>query len=205
MPGNLSLTVENLGLIRAFDQIAKAAGVAYEEVVRSETKEILKAAVSNTRAAQVQRIEADVRSREWRAIGAKKYKMSWRHPDRIWRELQEQIKASIKRRKEARGLSKKSWKQLAESLGFRVDVPQYVATATAKSGDHPGDATGVEVKTATEFFIQLTNSRTYDPMIFDAIHRAMSGREKFFKKNLEVGVFQKIGEIASKYPGLSLK
>ena len=42
-------------------------------------------------------------------------------------------------------------------------------------------------------------------MIFDAIRKAMRGREKFFKRNLEEGVFKKIESIASKYPGLATK
>ena len=53
MSGNLSLTIENLGLVRAFDEIAKAAGVTYQDAVRSETQSILTSALKNTRAAKV--------------------------------------------------------------------------------------------------------------------------------------------------------
>ena len=207
------MSVANIGLMRAFDEIARSAGVTYEQVVKSETQKILEAATRNTLAAQVQKIEADINSRIVRTVGGKKYLMKghpdaprgWRLRDDVWAAVQAQIAASRKRRKEARGLSKKSWKQLAERLGFNVDVPGYVAAATTKNGDYPDDARATETRKGADFSITLSNSRTYSSSVYDAIRKAMNGREKFFQENLKQGVFKSIGEIAAKYPGLNLK
>jgi hypothetical protein len=201
----LSLKVENMILQRAFGEIAKAAGVAYQDVVRAETKSILESALKRTRAAQVASITANVQSRPVRSFEGKKYRMFWRMRDEVWKGIQNQIKASIARRKAARGLSKKSWLQLAQDLGISIDAPGYVAASTSSKGDYPENATGKENKSAQAFSIKITNSRTYDRTIFDAIRAAMAGRAEFFKKNLQEGVFEKIGSIAAKYPGLNLK
>ena len=217
------MSVANLGLMRAFDEIARAAGVTYEEVVKSETQKILEAASKNTVAAHVKSIEKNVRSKPVRTIGANKYLVKasadwsapsgwnkptpngWRLPDGVWAAAMSQISASIKRRKEARGLSKKSWKQIAERLGFDISVPSYVAAATTRGGDYPENAQAREERKGSDFSITLSNARTYSASVFDAIRKAMNGREKFFKENLKQGVFKNIGTIAAKYPGLNLK
>jgi len=204
MNRGLSLTVANLGLMRAFDEIAKAAGVTYEQVVKSETQKILEAAARNTIAAQVKLIEANERAQPVRFMNGKIYFMNNRYPDALWAQLQAKVKRSIQVSKEARGLSKKSWKQLAERLGFDIDVPGYVAAATTKNGDYPEDAKARENREGSDFSITLQNSRTYSPSVYDAIRKAMNGREKFFKENLKTGVFKSIETIAAKYPGLKM-
>ena len=87
MSGNLSLTIENLGLVRAFDEIAKAAGVTYQDVVRSETQSILTSALKNTRAAKVAAIESFVNSRTRRKVGTKSYNPKWKLPAPIHAEF----------------------------------------------------------------------------------------------------------------------
>jgi hypothetical protein len=190
--------------MRAFDEIAKAAGVTYEQVVKSETQKILEAAARNTIAAQVKLIEANERAQPVRFMNGKIYFMNNRYPDALWAQLQAKVKRSIQVSKEARGLSKKSWKQLAERLGFDIDVPGYVAAATTKNGDYPEDAKARENREGSDFSITLQNSRTYSPSVYDAIRKAMNGREKFFKENLKTGVFKSIETIAAKYPGLKM-
>ena len=44
-----------------------------------------------------------------------------------------------------------------------------------------------------------------DYSVFDAIRKAMNGREKFFRENLKLGVFKSIETIAARYPGLYTK
>ena len=199
------MSVANLGLMQAFDEIAKAAGVTYKEVVRSEAAKILEAASSNTLAAQVQLIEKNVKAAPRRKLNGKLYKMSWKMPDAVWAMAQAQIAASIKRRKASRGLAKKSWKQVADDLGLSIAVPSYVESATTKNGDYPGDGKATEESKGSDFAIVLRNSRTYSPSVFDAIQKAMNGREKFFRENLKLGVFKSIETIAAKYPGLYTK
>jgi len=205
MSQSLSMSVANLGLMRAFDEIAKAAGVTYKEVVRSEAAKILEAASRNTLAAQVQLIEKNVKAAPRRKLNGKLYKMSWKMPDAVWAMAQAQIAASIKRRKASRGLAKKSWIQVAQSIGLSVSAPGYVESATTKNGDYPGDGKATEESNGSDFAIVLRNSRTYSPSVFDAIRKAMNGREKFFRENLKLGVFKSIETIAARYPGLYTK
>lgn len=206
MSQSLSMSVANLGLMRAFDEIAKAAGVTYKEVVRSEAAKILEAASKNTAAAQVKLIEERAKAAAWRKLSnGKTYKMSWKMPDAVWLLVQKQIAASIKRRKAARGLAKKSWKQVADDLGLSIAVPSYVEAATTPKGDYPEDGKATEESKGSDFAIVLRNSRTYSPSVFDAIRKAMNGREKFFRENLKQGVFKSIETIAAKYPGLYTK
>lgn len=205
MSRSLYMSVANIGLMRAFGEIARAAGVTYEEVVKSETQKILEAACKNTVAAQVKLIEANAKAKPVRTLNGKRYYMKNRYSDSLWQQLQGQIKRSIDRRKKARGLSKKSWLQAAANLGFDVAAPDYVTAATTPHGDYPENATATPEKKGNDFSITIKNSRTYSASVFDALRKAMNGREKFFKENLQRGVFNSIGEIASKYPGLNLK
>ena len=205
MSQSLSMSVANLGLMRAFDEIAKAAGVTYKEVVRSEAAKILEAASKNTLAAQVQLIEKNVKASPRRKLNGKLYNMAWKMPDAVWAQAQAQIAASIKRRKASRGLAKKSWIQVAKSIGLSVSAPGYVESATTKKGDYPEDGKATEETKGSDFAIVLRNSRTYSPSVFDAIRKAMNGREKFFRENLKQGVFKSIETIAAKYPGLYTK
>lgn len=183
-------------------EMSRITGLSFAEIIRAETKSILEAAAKKTAAAQVKLIEANANAKPVRTLNGKRYYMQNRYPDAIWKALQLQIKNSIKRRKDARGLSKKSWVQIAEKLGIEISVPNYVAKATTKSGDYPENAAGAEKLEGNSFNIEITNSRTYSPTVRDAIRAAMRGRTNFFKKNLRLGVFQKTAEIAAKYPGL---
>jgi hypothetical protein len=199
------MSVANLGLMRAFDEIARTAGVTYEEVVKSETQKILEAASKYTVAAKVKLITENAKTKPVRTLNGKRYYMKNRYPDALWAALQSQITTSIKRRQDARGLSKKSWLQIAEKLGFDISVPGYVAAATTRGGDYPENAQARENREGSDFSITLSNARTYSSSIYDAIRKAMNGREKFFKENMKAGVFKNIANIAAKYPGLNLK
>jgi hypothetical protein len=199
------MSVANLGLMRAFDEIARTAGVTYEEVVKSETQKILEAASKNTVAAQVKLIEANERAQPVRVLNGKIYYMKNRYPDALWAQLQAKVRRSIQLSKDARGLAKKSWKQVAERLGLDVAVPGYVSSATTRWGDYPDNAQATEERRNSDFAILIKNGRTYSASVFDAIRKAMNGREKFFKENLKQGIFKNIGTIAAKYPGLNLK
>lgn len=197
-----SINVVTSDFSRAMREMSKITGFSFADIIRAETKSILEAAAKKTAAAQVKLIEANVNAKPVRTLNGKRYFMKNRYPDAIWKALQLQIKNSIKRRKEARGLSKKSWVQIAEKLGIEISVPNYVAKATTKSGDYPENAKGSEKQEGNAFHIEITNSRTYSPSVVDALRAAMRGRTNFFKKNLRLGVFQKTSELAAKYPGL---
>jgi hypothetical protein len=153
----------------------------------------------------VQLIEKNAKAAPRRKLNGKLYKMSWKMPDAVWAMAQAQIAAAIKRRKASRGLAKKSWIQVAQSIGLSVSAPGYVESATTKNGDYSGDGKATEESNGSDFAIVLRNSRTYSPSVFDAIRKAMNGREKFFRENLKLGVFKSIETIAARYPGLYTK
>ena len=197
-----SINVVASDFSRAMRDLSRITGVSFAEIIRAETKSILEAAAKKTAAAQVKLIEANAKDKPVRSLNGKRYYMKNRYPDSLWAALQLQIKNSIKRRKDSRGLSKKSWVQVAEKLGISISTPNYVAKATTKGGDYPENAQGAEMHQGNAFHIEITNSRTYSPTVRDAIRAAMRGRTNFFKKNLRLGVFQKTSEIAARYPGL---
>ena len=195
----------------------------FRSIIRSETQSILEAAVKKTKAAQVKLIESDVRQTRVRKLpNGKTYLVNtsdkfkspswwsppapkgWRLPNAVWAAVQLQIKQDIALIKGARGLAKKSWMQVAQSLGISISVPSYVEKAKTQKSDYPEDATGTEKTNGSGFFIEITNARTYSPSVRDAIRAAMRGRTNFFKKNMKLGVFKKSSEIAAKYPGLKV-
>lgn len=202
MAKKTSINVVTSDFSRAMREMSRVTGFSFAEIIRAETKSILEAAAKKTAAAQVKLIEANAKDKPVRSLNGKRYYMKNRYPDSLWAALQLQIKNSIKRRKDARGLSKKSWVQIAEKLGIAISTPNYVAKATAKGGDYPENAQGAEMQQGNAFHIEITNSRTYSPSVRDALRAAMRGRTNFFKKNLSLGLFQKTSEIAAKYPGL---
>jgi hypothetical protein len=196
----------------AMRELSRLSGVSFQDIIRAETKSILQAAVKKTVAAQVKLIEQRVRKRTARTYGSMTYLMEgsvhapkgWRLLDPVWAGIQMQIKNSIQRRKAARGLAKKGWVQVAQSLGIDINAPGFVVKATTPNGDYPQNATASEQTDGKGFYIQVTNSRTYDGSVLDAIRAAMRGRTNFFKKNLRLGVFKKTSEIAARYPGLKV-
>jgi hypothetical protein len=206
-----SLNIVASDFTRAMRQLAEITGVSFQDVIRAETKSILEAAVKKTQAAQVKLITARVNDRVARSLDGKTYLMSgsanapkgWRLPDAVWAAIQLQIKKSIKRRKDARGLAKKSWVQAAGSLGIDIKAPAFVQKATTTTGDYPANANGAEKTEGNSFFIEITNSRTYTASTRDAIRAAMRGRTRYFQNNLKRGVFKKTSDIAAKYPGIT--
>jgi hypothetical protein len=205
-----SLNIVASDFTRAMREMSKITGASFQDIIRAETESILQAAVKKTQGAQVKLITARVQGTVARTYNGKTYLMpgsaytskGWKLPDAIWAGIQEQIKNSIAKRKEARGLAKKSWMQVSESLGISISVPAYVEKAKTTGGDYPQNATGAEKTDGSGFFIELTNSRTYSASVRDAIRAAMRGRTNFFKKNLRLGVFKKTSDIAAKYPGI---
>jgi len=194
--------IDDRNLNNALRALAKITGMSFRDVVRYETGKILESAVKKTRAAKVAAIRKSVLSRTVTSVQGKRYYMRNRYSDSLWKKIQDSLKRSIRNRLTSRGLSKKSWKQLAEKLGITIAVPAYVAKATARTGDHPSNAKAAEKKSGQQFGIVMVNERTYDPKIVSAIRSAMGSRTAYFKRNLKNDVFKKASDIAARYPGL---
>ena len=211
MATTTNITVDDRNLTNALRDLSRLTGASFRDVVRYETKKILESAVKKTRAAQVKLIEKNVRSVPARTLpNGKTYLMpkskyaekGWKLPDVIWAAIQKQIADGIKRRKESRGLAKKSWKQVAEKIGIQIAVPAYVAKAAVNGKDYPGNASAQELNAGNRFTISGTNERTYDPLIVKAIRSAMGARLSYFRRNLKNGVFKTARDTAARYPGL---
>jgi hypothetical protein len=203
MATTTNITVDDRNLTNALRALSKVTGASFRNVIRYETGKIMESAVKKTRAAQVQLIQKNARAAKVRTLrNGKTYFMHWKMPDTVWAAVQRQISNSIKRRKAARGLSKKSWKQVAASLGITISVPAYVSKATTGGKDYPANATARENKSGNQFFISGKNERTYDPTIVKAIRSAMGARLSYFRRNLKNGVFKTARETAARYPGL---
>jgi len=198
-----TIQIDDRNLTNSLRALAKLTGASFRDVIRYETGKIMESAVKKTRSAQVQLIEKNARSAKVRTLpNGKTYLMRWKMPDAVWAAILRQISNTIKRRKAARGLAKKSWKQVAASLGITVSVPAYVAKAASRGNDYPSNATARENKSGNNFFISGTNERTYDPSIVKALRASMGARLSYFRRNLKNGVFKTARETAARYPGL---
>ena len=87
-----------------------------------------------------------------------------------------------------------------------IAINEGVLFGTTQSGGNAFSGTLYRMAVdGSDFAINLSNARTYSSSVFDAIRKAMNGREKFFRENMKAGVFKNISTIAAKYPGLNLK
>lgn len=158
----------------ALAALARITGRDFKDVTRSEMREILKKAVSNTPVATV----ALIKLTKNQALQA--------------------------RRLAARGLLKKVFVQIGDKLGMDVEHPAYVGRAEAPGGDYPEDAEVAEKGIGSKFSIDGASYRVYDPRIIGAFAKAMNGRANFYRTNLRKGFLDKAEGIAKQYPGLTV-
>lgn len=204
-------------------EIARASGRSLPEVVDNEAAAILESVIKSTPALNVSRARSNFENRQFGAHktgiepkrpfrgkltknGFKTYYYGNRYPDPVWNEISRQRKEKLAIVLSARGLSKKSWLALAQSLGLDVDAPTYVKKAVSKSGPHPEDTQAERVNAPGEYRLRFSNSQ---PTVIltggeRRLARAIEGRLKFFRKNLELGVFSDIKQVAHAYPGLKI-
>ena len=187
---------------------ASLAGHAtMEQVIDAEVGKILEAALAGTDAATVSSIRSSSESRLYITRGGKKYKLSNRYPNNLWRSISAQRKASLVRKLAARGLAKQSFLALAREVGVEVKAPGYVAAATTPRHsnadnvetrrDYKNEAYGIMVRDSSPL-IRWTGAR-------QAFFAAVAGRRNFYAQNLKHGVFKDLAKVAAKYPGLALR
>ena len=211
--------MDSRNLEGAMRQLARLTGRSFRDVVRAEARSIFEVASRRIRSAKVSEIRKNVEERPFVPIeqdfysardragvrvtanGFIKYSTDNRYPDQLWAEMQRRKKASIARRIKARGLSRKSMLQVAQSLGMKINVPGYVQSASKDGKDYPDNARASESGTSA-YTISGQVTRTYDRSIFSAFRSAMRGRTAYFRRNLRNGVFKSAKDIGQKYPGL---
>lgn len=205
---NNPATVDFSGLDKAIREISEKSGVAIEDVTENEAEGILQETMDDTSSAKVSSINARFNNQKFGTYttrnGSKKYFLGNAYPNDIWKEIQSQRKASLQKKVRARGLSKQSWKRLANIVGLHVQAPGYVDAAMPPSGPHPENFRAQKMKDRGKFYIHFSNAQPTVNKIGGGLTLAFAiqGRIKYFEKNLELGVFRSIDEIKAAYPGL---
>lgn len=149
--------------------------------------------------------------------------MNRHYGDQAWREIQSVVARFLGALKTARpaiknaaGLARQSWVQIADDLGIRLeDVPGSGISASgiakarraiATTGVAYKNGQAAEFGAAQRFTIRLTNNLPYGRNVrLDSILAgAISGRVKFFERNLALGVFESVDKMLKAYPGIRL-
>jgi hypothetical protein len=106
-----------------------------------------------------------------------------------------------------RGLAKQSWLGMGNKLGLSVEAPAYVKKAQVKGKLYDQKVKVTEKKVGGLFTLVLENSMqaAIASMGRYAIIKAINRRSAYFRRNLKVGVFNKVATIARKYPGLRVR
>lgn len=178
-----------------------------EQVIDFEVAKIVEMALKQTTAASVSSIRQSVEDREWTTLAGKKYKLSHRYPNAVWRSIVAKRKDSLTRKLAARGLSKQAWLALARQIGFDIEAPGYVKVAsTPKHSNDQNVNTRRDYKT-NGYGLTIQNKSPLIPWseARQAFFGAVVGRRKFFDQNLKRGVFADLEKVARKYPGLIVR
>jgi len=176
------LTIDTSNFSRAMRDLSRLSGVNFKQVIVSETGAILKKTISNQMAADASKIRAR------RAKGT---------INRL--QMQELLNR--------RGLAKQSWLAIGEKLSLILNAPAYVRNAKVKGQRYDQKVKVSEKKVGGLFTLILENKMqtTVKSLGRSAILKAINGRASYFKRNLKSGVFNKVGTIAKKYPGLKVR
>jgi len=196
------------------------------DIIREEVGKVLEKCIEDTTAMQVQKVvqrseraqfttmpsglykPSTKRARENRSSGGRiVYYLKNRYPSPLWAAIKKRRKEDLAKILKARGLAKKSWYLIAEKLGIRVKAPKFVRDAVATTGkEYFEDVEVHDVFDNTKIEIRIGNNQpTINAIGGSAIlQRAIDGRVKFFLTNLKHGVFESLGKVAKKYPGLKV-
>jgi hypothetical protein len=197
--------------MRAFNASVKAlagfAGVEQGRAIEYEAGKVIEAAIKFTPVAKAAKIRDTVNKREFLSLDGKRYKLSHRYPDALWRKIQAKQKRGLQRKLKARGLSKQSFLRVGELVGLRVSVPSFVARATS-GRPHPENFAARRLRTAGRPGIWFSNAAPtlQSPYVGGrrAVARALQGRKKYFEKNMRLGIFTDLKKIEKAYPGLRI-
>ncbi len=180
--------------------------IAEERIVEYEVGKIIEATLAGTRAATVSGIRASAETAEWTTYNGKRYKLSNRYPNALWRGIAAKRKESLMRKIAARGLAKQSWLALANLIGVEIRAPGFVRSATAPTHTNSENVNIRRDYGARRFGLGISNT---SPLLrFSdgrrAFFSAVIGRRRFYETNLRRGVFGDLAKIAAKYPGLKM-
>lgn len=108
-------------------------------------------------------------------------------------------------KKKARGLTKKSWLEIAQDIGLSIAVSSYIARANASNGRVYKNGQGRIVVTASQAFIQIANFYPKLTGFLDGqgiLQRAINAQVKAFNIDIEKGVLNDVKQRAKRYKGI---
>jgi hypothetical protein len=111
--------------------------------------------------------------------------------------------------KAARGLTRRSWVDIANDLGFGLKVsPTSVSSARPSDGSMHKNGYAIVKKTAKSLIIEIAN--TYPALVFRLdgnaiLQRAIKARITAFNMDLKKNVFNNIELRAKRYPGIFVR
>lgn len=204
---DVRLTVETSRLNDAFRRMERTlsrSGVSQKRIIDFEVGKIMEGAMKRTNVASKSELRADFEAKEWTTYGGKRYKLSNRYPNPLWRAIDGKRKAGLARRLAAIGTAKQTWVLIAGKLGIRLDAPGYVFSARLPTRSNEANVSVTQQVSETAYGVGVVNSSPL--MKFangrQALFSAIIGRRKFFERNVSKGVFDEIATIARAYPGL---
>lgn len=198
--------------------IAAMAKVTPEQVLKYEVTKIMERALKLTKVAKAgdirdayaKKLEGSNKAKKEKYIAylVKKFNIDARN---AWQKIVERNNTERDERLARRGISKKSWLDIANQFGLTLSgVPAYVSGAKVK-GQSIVASQGAVRKTSAGANVSFEGNNSMAAALSPggkgrfAIKDAIYGREKLFFIGLKKGVFDSIKSICAKYPGLIVK
>lgn len=103
------------------------------------------------------------------------------------------------------GRAGQSWVQIADSLGLRINAPDYVRNAPSFRGAKRINGVSKKAMSADKLFLEMKN---FAPILLGTmdgdriLQTSINGRASYFRKSVEEGVFENVAQVARQYPGL---
>lgn len=179
--------------------------IEFRSVVKHEAGKVVESSLRYTKAAQVQKIREASANREWVTYNGKKYNVQdWRMPDPLWAQINRFRRARLETKLAARGLGKQSWLHMVREISEQIKFPAFVDRANYRGKQYPVDADSREEGTSSNYALTIINS---SPVMQYAggqsvLIRAINGRTRYFRRNMEHHAFRTLATRARAYPGI---
>jgi len=216
------MTIDTSNFNRAIHEMTRLTGAKFEDIVLAEVGSVLSQTIINTPKATKESIMKSSQDYIWirneggtwnrkgqTYHGGTFYPMKWHYKDDFWTHVVNSKDARIKELIKRIGVAKQSWFKLANNLGIKLpkQPPGYVmkaavngrafATPVNQQKMTSGSKVQISIENLTRSAIQ-GGGRV-------ALLKAINGRTGYFYRNLKSGAFQKVSEIAKKYPGFNVR
>lgn len=209
MDVRLNVKVDQFNAAMRGMQSALSRTVTMQQIIDFEVGRVLDATLKKMKAATKASIVLSIDRRgPWRTYdlgrGKKKYFLENRYPDPLWAKIQERLSASLSRKLAARGLAKQSVLALADAMGVKIQAPAYVQSA--KTDGHSTATNAIVKRSSGPGKYTLYIEDNYPLLQWAdgqrAFFAALAGRIKYIQRNLQLGVFKDLEQVAKRFPGL---